>query len=561
MMKKPIFYVVLALLIFSAPVYAGSMNFSVGVSSAPPNLSASIRFSEPSGNKILDADEKGSIVLTVKNKGKGDAFDVVAHVSLSPDIKGLYFDDKVTIGTIPSGGSATAKIKLSAFMDIPTARAKLTIDIREANGFDADPVRVAFGVKAFEPPKLVVADIGIDDQNGNSRVEPMENVSVKVRVQNVGYGDATDVVVDIDNGKNVYIGGEGSTHFKIGTLRAGEFRDITFMFYTNRRIKNNERIPLSVTMSEARGSYGKIERLQMAMNARQRNVRELVVQGSEAVKKKITLATGLSVDVDKNLPQSKMYKKDAIAVVIGNRDYSKASDVDFAINDADAIKMYLVDVLGYREGNVIFLTDATKGDFESLFGNRDNLRGKLYNMVKAGRSDIFVYYSGHGAPGLKDKKGYFVPVEADPQYIELSGYPLDVFYKNIAKVPARSVTVVLDACFSGANIYKNISPIVLKIKNPVISMKNGVVVSSSRGSQVSGWYNEKKHGIFTYFFLKAIHNKNADFNKDNKLTFDEIYRYISDKTEGVPYYARRLHGVEQTPTIEGKYKGKVLVRY
>jgi len=559
-MKRGIPFIFIILLLISQ-AHAANLDFSVGVSSAPPDLSSSVKFSEPSGNKILDAEEKGSIILTVVNSGKGDAFDVVAHVSLSPDIKGISFDDKVSFGTIPAGGSVTRKIKLKASLGVPTSKVRLDIDIREAKGFDANPVRVAFGVKAFEPPKLVVADIGIDDQNGNSRVEPMENVTVRVRVQNVGYGDAKDVKVDIDNGRNVYIGGEGKAHFKLGTLRAGEFRDVEFMFYTNRRIKNNERIPLSVTMSEARGSYGKIKRLNLAMNSRQRNVRELVVKGSEASKQKITLATGLSVDVDKNLPQSRMRKKDAIAVVMGNSDYRRASDVDFAINDARAIKMYLVDVLGYSEGNVIFLTDATKGDFESLFGNRDNFRGKLFNMVKAGKSDIFIYYSGHGAPGLKDKKGYFVPVEADPQYIELSGYPLDVFYKNISKVPARSVTVVLDACFSGANIYKNISPIVLKIKNPVISMKNGVVLSSSRGSQVSGWYNEKKHGIFTYFFLKAIQDKNADFNKDNKLTFDEIYRFISDKTEGVPYYARRLHGVEQTPTIEGKYKGKVLVRY
>ena len=28
------------------------------------------------------------------------------------------------------------------------------------------------------------------------------------------------------------------------------------------------------------------------------------------------------------------------------------------------------------------------------------------------------YYAGHGAPGLKDNKGYFVPVDCDPQYIE-----------------------------------------------------------------------------------------------------------------------------------------------
>lgn len=273
------------------------------------------------------------------------------------------------------------------------------------------------------------------------------------------------------------------------------------------------------------------------------------------------LATVPSVDVDIDLPKTSMKNPDAIAVVIGNSNYKMAKNVDYATNDAEVIKRYLVEVLGYSEGNIFYLTDATKGDFEIHFGNSGNHKGKLFNAVKADKSDVFVYYSGHGAPGLKDRKGYFVPVEADPQYMELGGYSTDVFYENLSKIPARSVTVVLDACFSGATIYDNISPMVLEIENPAISIKNGVVLSSSRGTQVSSWYNEKRHGIFTYFFLKAMHNRNADLDGDGTLTFDEVYTYISDKTEGVPYYARRLHGVEQTPTIEGQFKDKVLIKY
>lgn len=269
----------------------------------------------------------------------------------------------------------------------------------------------------------------------------------------------------------------------------------------------------------------------------------------------------LTENIDDNPPDSHARNDDAIAVIIGNMDYKNAKKVEFAINDAATIKKYVKAVLGYREGNIFFLANATKGDFELYFGNKGNHEGKLFNAVKQGKSDVFIYYSGHGAPGLKDRKGYFVPVEADPNYIELGGYSAEVFYENISMLPARSLTVVLDACFSGATIFDNISPMVLEINNPVVKMKKGVVISSSRGNQVSSWYNEKKHGMFTYFFLKGIYNRNADIDKDGAITFEELYNYISDKTEGVPYYARRVHGVEQTPTIEGDYKGKVLARF
>ena len=43
--------------------------------------------------------------------------------------------------------------------------------------------------------------------------------------------------------------------------------------------------------------------------------------------------------------------------------------------------------------------------------------------------------------------------------------------------------------------------------------------------------------------------------------WDEIYKYVSDKTNGVPYYARKLNGIEQTPTIQGNNKDKVFITY
>ncbi|OJJ19565.1 hypothetical protein BKI52_22420 [marine bacterium AO1-C] len=265
-------------------------------------------------------------------------------------------------------------------------------------------------------------------------------------------------------------------------------------------------------------------------------------------------------DVDEDLPSTHLNNPNAIAVVIGNTHYKKAKNVNYAIHDAQSIKKYLEKVMGFKPGNIFYLEDATKGEFELYFGIKGNPKGKLYNAVKPGKSDVFVFYSGHGAPSIKNKHPYFVPVECDPQYIELGGYSANVFYQNLAKVKARSIAVVLDACFSGSTIYENISLIDIKPKG-VSDLKNGVVLSSSSGNEVSCWYNDKQHGLFTYFFLKAIHNQNADANQDGQLTFREIYQYISNNSEGIPYFARRIHGVEQHPTIKGKNTSQVLVKY
>lgn len=264
-------------------------------------------------------------------------------------------------------------------------------------------------------------------------------------------------------------------------------------------------------------------------------------------------------DISKKLPATGMRNEDAIAVIIGNRNYENTKRVDFAIRDALRMQQYLIEVMGFRPENVLMVRNAKKGDFDTFFGTTNNHKGRLFNYVKPGQSDVFVFYSGHGAPGLNDKEGYFVPVECDPNNVELGGYSLNLFYKNLAKIPARSKTVVIDACFSGAELLRNVSPIGIRIRPGSTNDENTVVLTSSEGTQLSTWYNAKQHGLFTYFFLKAIHDKErSDANKDNALTYKEIFDYVNSE---VTYAARRLHGVDQHPSIQGGNKEGIFITF
>lgn len=260
-----------------------------------------------------------------------------------------------------------------------------------------------------------------------------------------------------------------------------------------------------------------------------------------------------------NIPFTNLQNRDAIAVVIGNRDYQSKDipSVDFALNDADIMKRYLINVLGYQEGNIIYEQNASKGKFESIFGVRDNHRGRLFNYLKKGKSDIFIYYSGHGAPDSHSKEGYFVPADADPQAIGLTGYSLKLLYDNIAGLATDlkppNVFIVIEACFSGATekglLLKNVSPISIEVSTPLLAMRNAVVLTSSSGSEVSSWYPEKGHSMFTYLFLSAL--RDAAIGGKGTVTAGKIFKTVSDETEGLPYYARRMYGRIQTPQIMG----------
>ncbi|MQG56293.1 MAG: hypothetical protein FI709_00045, partial [SAR202 cluster bacterium] len=254
--------------------------------------------------------------------------------------------------------------------------------------------------------------------------------------------------------------------------------------------------------------------------------------------------------------QTAATNKDAVAVIIGNKDYAgSVPDVDFAHNDAEAMKRFVVEVLGFREGNVIELRDATKGNLESVFGTAEYAKGQLHDWVREGLSDVVVFYSGHGAPGLRDKRGYLVPVDADPNRMELNGYPVDLLYANLARIPARSIMVFLDACFSGETskgmIVDSYSAIRVTPKVPK-GATSFTVLTAASGEQVANWDNEAKRGLFTRYLLEGLRgaaDRDEYGNGDGQVTLAEVKEYLKEMS----YQSRRRFGTarEQRATAIG----------
>jgi len=267
------------------------------------------------------------------------------------------------------------------------------------------------------------------------------------------------------------------------------------------------------------------------------------------------------VDVDKTIPKSASINNNGIAVIIGNQNYTHPDvpDIDFAFNDAKTMKKYLINMLGYKEANIIYIENAKKSDFETIFGTNEYFKGKLFNWVKPNQSDVFIYYSGHGAPDLGNKKAYFMPSNSDPNYVKINGYSLDVFYQNLEKIKAKSMTLVLDACFSGGSqqgmLIKNASPMYIEVETPIFQNKFNLF-ASAKGDQIASWFPKGKHSLFTYYFLRAIRGE-ADKNRNRKITVSEIDNFLKDN---VQHMARRLYGREQTPVVKG-IKNNVISTY
>ena len=224
-------------------------------------------------------------------------------------------------------------------------------------------------------------------------------------------------LADVQTGKNVFIAADSTTHFDLGNIPSGQFKDFKFSFYTNNRIGNGEIIPIAISLNEAHPRFKTDQPLKLVMNAPQRRLEEVVVKGDDTGNMPdIKLAGGLSVDVDTNIPLGQKAGKYDVAVVIGNRNYaaSGSPDVEFANRDAQVMKEYLIRTMGYDPEMILYAEDATLTKFNEFFGSERNPKGKLFRYVKAGVSKVFVYYVGHGAPDLESNEAYFVPVDAIP---------------------------------------------------------------------------------------------------------------------------------------------------
>ena len=264
--------------------------------------------------------------------------------------------------------------------------------------------------------------------------------------------------------------------------------------------------------------------------------------------------TRITVDVD-NVPRiSDLEREDGLCVIFGIEDYKYAPRATFANNDAALFYEYANAVFGIPKQNTYIRTNvgATRGEFEKVFAED----GWLAKRVVKGESDIIFYFSGHGAPDLKSKEPYLIPWDIDPNYAS-TAFPMDRIYKSLSELGARSVTVFLDACFSGQSrggmLLADARPLLpVEIEAPSSDI---TVFTASAGNQISSAYLEKKHGLFTYYLLKGLQG-HADLNGDKEIRVGELSDYVKDNVSRKAGFMDR----EQVPQLLSGDRERVLVR-
>lgn len=249
-----------------------------------------------------------------------------------------------------------------------------------------------------------------------------------------------------------------------------------------------------------------------------------------------TIAFGRA-DVDMNIPVSEIKRPNTFVVIIANENYDNESRVDFAYNDGQAFREYCTKTLGVPAENIHFRPDATLNHMKFEVG-------WLKTVTKAfPDAKVLFYYAGHGMPDAYSRESFLLPVDGYDTDLGMTGYKLSELYSSLGELPAQSVLVMLDACFSGVDrggrSMTNVraAKVTLKKDRPA---GNVVVFSATSGQQVAYPYSDQSHGMFTYFLLKKLQESHGNVN------YGELFDYVSTN---VAQRVSVVNNTEQTPTV------------
>ena len=222
------------------------------------------------------------------------------------------------------------------------------------------------------------------------------------------------------------------------------------------------------------------------------------------------------------------------AVVIGVAQYrnlAAADNLKYSERDAEAIHNVLISPAG---------GDFPAENVRSLVGPEAtlaNLRKAIEEWLpaRAKESDrVLVFFAGHG---FQDKQGrtYLAPYDVDKERLETTGYPMAQLAAVMGgKIASRWKVLFADACHAGG-----LTPETLERVNDGLQAASQMLVfTATRKREVSYEDTELRHGVFSYYLVKAFQGM-ADFDSDGVVTADELIEYVRsnvrDHTQSLGY--------------------------
>lgn len=254
-----------------------------------------------------------------------------------------------------------------------------------------------------------------------------------------------------------------------------------------------------------------------------------------------------NIDVESNIPILAGISEDRLGLVISNEDFGGlVTPRTYAHRDGRLMRTYLNNALGYPGDNIFSLQDVSSAD-------RLNQQLRTLEKSATDSSIIFIYLNGYSSVSHEDVSlqfNYLLSAENGMSEWE-EAVDLNELFERISNIPAKKKMVVADLDFeveddSLSNLDNGeTDPLgelagIITEDDPNTAVLFGSDISQRGGLYVSRTGEDKKHHIFTYYFAKAIQERNT--------SMATINQYLQ---RNVTFMSRKIHDRPQDPQFFG----------
>lgn len=207
-------------------------------------------------------------------------------------------------------------------------------------------------------------------------------------------------------------------------------------------------------------------------------------------------------DSDVGIPSGNSHSGSNIyAIIIANEDYGSVIDVPYALNDGAVFREYCLTRLCVPEDQIAYLTNAGAEDINSLYSWLDRASGMFDADTR-----ILLYFSGECVLDKGLGETFLLPVDYLSKGVQ-SGMGLRDLYGKISRWGVDDALILLDATYGSVcrngmrlSVFRDgeTRPEWLRPDDRIVT------VFAAGEDEAALPYPEKRHGIFTYFVLKAL---------------------------------------------------------
>lgn len=493
---------------------------------APALTCSPVVINEDNANGILEKNEKPVIEFTVENRGKGKAYNVTAKLTLENYIKGISYDEEISIGNLDVNAEQKVSIPITIDESLETASGVFIVNITEGNGNDVSPVRVNFQSRGENQYNYIMVTEHFFT-SGTGKAEIGAPITLHMKVKNIAQSEAKNIKVNFLFPDGVMAVDKLTAN--IETLGPEESKELSVQFYAT---ESFTRPKLKMGLMIEGAAYTNAGDLVLAVTMNENLPgKEVHTEPNLAASDVIKYRgggdplKGLNVSKSKDMVIGKYY-----ALIIGIDKYSGSwTPLNNAVSDAKGVESTLKSKYKFDVYKTLYNETATRGaiikQLEWLVAN-----------VKP-QDNVLIYYSGHGEYKQSLGKGYWVPVDAKTTSTSdyISNSDIQTY---LAGIKSKHTLLISDACFSGDIFRGNTVSVPFeeseKYYKEVHNLDSRQAITSGGIEPVMDG-GKNGHSVFAYYLLKVLQN-----NQNKYLDAGQLYTKIK-----IPV----INNSEQTPRI------------